>query len=266
MFFRFVERKPDLIHLSIYSMRLIWINWRWAKYNDSATCTTQQTRNQRRNGRQNWCSLFVVFIWVGSVTQRTCTSVRYFIFVLVFFFSYFFYLFFFFHFQFSSFLTTKQIERKWEKQSNRHTHTHISLPVRFFSFICYWCHGRELYTHRGCSSVNFICTLRCCSGLKAEFVLLLLLHRSNKKNKKTNCLIVFLFFSFFHFYMRLFRRVLNMCVVVFLVSPCRNIENMHLITGFFYVHENIENILFVLITFFITDWINCSILVQSSTH
>lgn len=78
------------------------------------------------------------------------------------------------------------------------------------------------YTHRGCSSVNFTWTM--CSRLKAEFVLLRLLLLQSKR-KTTIIRTAWLYFFFYiHFYMRLLCRVLNTCIVVFLVSCAQKLE------------------------------------------
>lgn len=148
----------------------IWINWRRAKYNDSATCTAHSRREKSKTKQPTkidaHCLLYS--FWLALLLNaciRVCC------------------------FQFSSFLTTKQIERNPEKRRRRRRRaTHIFVLCFFFHFVfsrLFVIDAKKRCTHRGCSSVNFICTV-VHSGLKAEFVLQLLLPNSN--------LIVFFFF------------------------------------------------------------------------
>ena len=130
----------------------------------------------------------------------------------------------FFFFSFLSFLTARETERRREKESTAHIFALFFRSSSFSSltsFVCYWCHIKAKHASCGCSSVNFICTL--CSGLKEEFVLLLLPLLQSKR-KTTTLRTLWLYFSFIHFYTRLFHRILNMCVAVFLVSRAQKIE------------------------------------------
>lgn len=105
-----------------------------AKHNDSATCTQHQTRNQRRNGRQNWCSLFVGCIRAVrcvfsqcSMPLNTCVC------------------------GFSIlFLRPK---KKKMIHTNSHTHTLARALCAFFLlsfvlFVCYWCHIKVIHATR----------------------------------------------------------------------------------------------------------------------